>query len=91
MALAVACILLVLALNLPLFRWFARVRGVGFAFGTVPLRLLYYALNAVSGSAAVVQHLVAPARRRPAERAGAHDPRRAGRTNTDPSAPEHTP
>jgi hypothetical protein len=91
MALAVACILLVLALNLPLFRWFARIRGVGFAFGTVPLRLLYYALNAVSGSAAVVQHFVSPAGRRQADGAGAPDPRRVGRANIDPPAPERTP
>ncbi|HSJ07817.1 MAG TPA: glycosyltransferase [Longimicrobiales bacterium] len=90
-ALAAACALLIVVLNMPLLRWFARVRGVGFALATVPLRLLYYALNAVSGSVAVVQHVISLARRHPAEPAGAHDPRHAGRANTDPPAPERTP
>lgn len=38
-----ACALAVVVIgNLPLFAWFARVRGLGFALATVPLRLLYY-------------------------------------------------
>jgi hypothetical protein len=37
-----------LAINGPLFAWFARQRGWSFALRVVPLRLLYYALNAVS-------------------------------------------
>lgn len=38
----------VLLVNAPLLAWFARHRGWGFALGVVPLRLLYYGLNAVS-------------------------------------------
>ena len=34
--------------NLPLFRWFARERGLAFSLSIVPLRLLYYFLNVVS-------------------------------------------
>jgi glycosyltransferase involved in cell wall biosynthesis len=45
---AATAVTAILALNAPLLVWFARHRGWWFALGAVPLRLLYYALNAVS-------------------------------------------
>jgi cellulose synthase/poly-beta-1,6-N-acetylglucosamine synthase-like glycosyltransferase len=54
---AAVCVLVILALDMPLFRWFARVRGNRFALRIVPLRLLYYVLNAIAGSIAVAQHV----------------------------------
>lgn len=56
---AVACTLLILARNGALFRWFARVRGWRFALSVVPLRLLYYLLNAAAAGMAVLEHLTA--------------------------------
>jgi cellulose synthase/poly-beta-1,6-N-acetylglucosamine synthase-like glycosyltransferase len=53
-AVAVAALSATLAINGPLFAWFARHRGWGFALGAVPLRLLYYALNGVSVSLALL-------------------------------------
>lgn len=52
-----ACILLILVRNLALFRWFAQVRGPRLALGVVPLRLLYYLLNAAVASLVLMQHL----------------------------------
>jgi hypothetical protein len=43
-----------LAINGPLLAWFARQRSWGFALCAMPLRLLYYALNAVSVSLALL-------------------------------------
>ena len=42
--------------NLPLLRWFARRRGVGFALAVIPLNLWYYLLNGVAVIAGVVLH-----------------------------------
>jgi len=36
------CLLLVAFGNLPLFAWFAEIRGAPFALGTVPLRMIFY-------------------------------------------------
>ncbi len=52
----VAAIVLVLW-NLDLYRWFARQRGVGFALGTIPLQLAYYACNVVSAGLGVALHV----------------------------------
>jgi len=52
-----ACVLLILVRNMTLIRWFARVRGPWVALGVVPLRLLYYLLNAAVASMVLVQHL----------------------------------
>ena len=49
-----AAIAAILAINAPLLAWFARHRGWWFAFRAMPLRLLYYALNAVSVSLAML-------------------------------------
>jgi hypothetical protein len=51
---AAAAMTAVLAINAPLLAWFARQRGWGFAIRAMPLRLLYYALNAVSVSLALL-------------------------------------
>ncbi|HZN96594.1 MAG TPA: glycosyltransferase family 2 protein [Gemmatimonadales bacterium] len=45
---SVAAVITVLAINQQLLAWFARHRGWWFAVGIIPLRLLYYALNAFS-------------------------------------------
>lgn len=43
-----ACLVAVLGGNAGLLRWFARERGASFALAVIPLRLLYYLLNAVA-------------------------------------------
>lgn len=51
----------VLALNLPLWRFFARVRGLWFTVRVMPAHLLYYLLNGVSfGIGLLLQQLVGP-------------------------------
>jgi hypothetical protein len=47
---AIAALAVVVAGNLPLFTWFARARGIGFACAVVPLRLLFYVVS-VAGAA----------------------------------------
>ena len=47
---AMLALLVVVAGNAPLLAWFARVRGAPFALAILPLRLAYYALNAVSAA-----------------------------------------
>ena len=54
-----ACVLLVLAGNARLLRWFARQRGFWFAAGVVPLRLLYYWLNGVAAGIGWLRHCIA--------------------------------
>lgn len=52
---------LVLAVaNAETYRWFARQRGLTFAFRVVPLHLAYYASNALAAVAGIVQHVFAP-------------------------------
>jgi glycosyltransferase involved in cell wall biosynthesis len=63
--LAGLCLAVVIVGNLPLLRWFAGERGYRFALLVVPLRLLYYVLNAIAAAIGLVRHAVAP-RRRPA-------------------------
>ena len=48
--------------NLELLRWFARKRGLIFAFGVVPLQVLYYVLNGIAAGTGMLLHA---ARRRP--------------------------
>jgi GT2 family glycosyltransferase len=62
----IAAVLAMLAANAPLLAWFGRQRGEVFVIQVVPLRVLYYALNAI----AVIGGLVAFAReqqRRPSQ------------------------
>jgi cellulose synthase/poly-beta-1,6-N-acetylglucosamine synthase-like glycosyltransferase len=60
LALAAACVSVVLLGNLPLFRWFARQRGLRFTLAVIPLRLLYYVLNAIAAPLGLVLHLLRP-------------------------------
>jgi cellulose synthase/poly-beta-1,6-N-acetylglucosamine synthase-like glycosyltransferase len=52
--------LVVLVGNVPLLRWFRRQRGLWFAVAVVPLRLLYYLLNAIAAAIGLVRHLLRP-------------------------------
>jgi glycosyltransferase involved in cell wall biosynthesis len=61
LGIASASAIAMLGLNVPLLAWFAQQRGWLFALGTIPLRLLYYALNVV----AVLIALLSPSFRRP--------------------------
>ncbi|HEX7071114.1 MAG TPA: glycosyltransferase family 2 protein, partial [Rhodothermales bacterium] len=55
------CILAVVALNLPLWRFFVRLRGVWFTLRIIPAHLLYYLLNGISfGIGLFLQQLVGP-------------------------------
>lgn len=63
------CLSVVLVGNLRLLRWFARERGLGFAVSVLPLRLLYYFLNAIAAAIGLLQHGMAR-RHRPAPSAG---------------------
>ena len=53
---AVGALLIVIVGNAALLAWFARVRGWRFAITIIPLRLGYYALNAVSAAWAIFGH-----------------------------------
>ena len=58
---AAACIATVLLLNIPLWSFFARVRGPGFAVLVMPAHLMYYLLNGISfGVGLFLQHLIGP-------------------------------
>jgi hypothetical protein len=63
-----ACLVVVIAGNLPLLRWLGRVRGPLFALRVVPLRVLYYALNAVAAPIGWLHHTLAPRRPRRVDR-----------------------
>jgi GT2 family glycosyltransferase len=58
LAVAIATVLAMLAVNAPLLAWFGRQRGWWFVVQVIPLRVLYYALNAI----AVIVGLLAFAR-----------------------------
>jgi hypothetical protein len=49
---------------MPLILWFGRMRGPWFALGVVPLRVLYYALNAIAAPIGWLHHTLAPRRPR---------------------------
>jgi glycosyltransferase involved in cell wall biosynthesis len=61
-------LLLVVAANARLFRWFAALHGPLFAIGTVPLHLLYYLINAMAVVIALMQRLSGTVRDRNGER-----------------------
>lgn len=64
LAVALTAKLAVILGNLPLFAWFARTRGAGFALATVPLRLLYYVVSLTGATWAVTTHLFGSSARR---------------------------
>lgn len=56
---ALACLLVVVANNWPLWAFFARVRGPLFAIRTIPAHLLYYFMNGISfGTGLLLQQAV---------------------------------
>lgn len=57
-AAGVGVLLVIVVWNLPLFAWFARHRGEGFALAVIPMNLWYYLMNGVSVVAGVVLHLI---------------------------------
>jgi cellulose synthase/poly-beta-1,6-N-acetylglucosamine synthase-like glycosyltransferase len=58
---AAGCVAVVIALNLPLWSFFARTRGLGFAVLVMPAHLMYYLLNGVSfGVGLLLQNLIGP-------------------------------
>ncbi len=50
---------LLIGLNLPVYRWFAKQGGVRFAGAVIPLHLWYYLSNAVAATVAILIHLSA--------------------------------
>lgn len=59
--LATGCLAMVLVMNLPLWLFFARVRGPVFAVLVMPAHLMYYLLNGISfGVGMFLQHLIGP-------------------------------
>jgi len=80
-AAAAACLLVgaTVLVNLPLYRYFARLEGVGFALRAIPFHLLYYLYSPLCVIwGALTRH------RRPADRPGAHV---AGASNPGVPAP----
>jgi hypothetical protein len=58
---ALACTAVVLAVNAPLWTFFARVRGPVFAVLVMPAHLMYYLLNGISfGVGLLLQLLIGP-------------------------------
>lgn len=66
--LALASALLLLALNWPLYRWFATQRNRWFALRVIPWHWLYYAYNGVSFAAGLALHLTDKVNRKPQDR-----------------------
>ncbi|HEX6313301.1 MAG TPA: glycosyltransferase, partial [Gemmatimonadaceae bacterium] len=63
---AAACVTAVILLNMPIWRFFARVRGPLFAVLVIPAHLMYYLLNGISfGVGMLLQHLIGPPLRDP--------------------------
>ena len=56
-ATALGMLLLLVAMNLGTYAWFARERGIGFTLAVIPLHLLYYAQNAVAAAVGILQHV----------------------------------
>lgn len=76
-ALAFAVVVAIVAGNAAMLRWFVEVRGWRFALGVVPLRLTYYALNAVSAGWAIAAHVLRGSSSTNASRGGKFLPSRA--------------
>jgi len=54
--LALFCIVCIVAANVPLLRWFARIRGTGFAAQAAGLRVLFYVVSGFGAAMALVTH-----------------------------------
>lgn len=54
LAVMFASLLIIVLGNLPLFRWFARVRGMSFTLSVVPLRLLFYVESCLGAAWAII-------------------------------------
>lgn len=66
LGLALVFVAIVIALNYPLWAFFARVRGPIFAALVMPAHLMYYLLNGISfGVGLLLQHLIGPPLRDP--------------------------
>lgn len=63
---AALCLVVITIASLPLLAWFARVRGVTFAFGVIPLRWLFYAECALGAAAVLLTPRAWPVIARPA-------------------------
>jgi hypothetical protein len=57
LAFAGLCLVSVVLGNWPMLKWFSMLRSRRFALGAVPLRLLYYLLNAAAVGIALFQHV----------------------------------
>jgi GT2 family glycosyltransferase len=57
LAIASACVFILLLHNLPLYRFFARKRGLLFALQTVPWHWLYFLYSGLAFALALVRHL----------------------------------
>jgi glycosyltransferase involved in cell wall biosynthesis len=66
-----APLLLLIGLNFPVYRWFARSRGTWFAMRVVPVHILYYLISGLSVAIAVPLHFAGAARGRGARPGGA--------------------
>jgi glycosyltransferase involved in cell wall biosynthesis len=60
LALGGAAIATVVAMNLPMYRYMSRGRGLGFAVAVVPLHLMYYGTSGVAYALGHLAHRIAP-------------------------------
>jgi glycosyltransferase involved in cell wall biosynthesis len=57
---AMACVLAVVMGNTELLRWFRLHRGLGFALGVVPFRVLFYLISGAGAAWAILSHMFQP-------------------------------
>lgn len=62
LAAALVPLLVIVALNLPVYAWFAGLRGWGFALRVIPMNLLFYLISGLAVAGALVLHVL-PGRR----------------------------
>jgi cellulose synthase/poly-beta-1,6-N-acetylglucosamine synthase-like glycosyltransferase len=85
---SLVCVAIVIALNVSLWRFFIRVRGVWFTIRVIPAHLMYYLMNGVSfGTGLLLQHLVGPPLREPAVEASSE----VGTSRWPPVPSRHRP
>jgi glycosyltransferase involved in cell wall biosynthesis len=59
----VACLVMLLVLNMPLVGFFLRVKGPWFAIATIPLQLIHYWTNALSAAIGLMVHFLSAGRK----------------------------